>query len=175
MNEIVFVKNEGYVNEIIPHLYLGDIETSQNELLLNKLCIKHIINLTISDNKYKKWLGIQYIDIPIDDSKNVDISQYFDESRKWIDNAISRHENILVHCVCGVSRSVAIIISYLMKMINGMSLKDAFLHVKGIRTNQYTLPNIGFFKQLQMFEKNEKNEISMTLQDYMKMRQNVKC
>jgi len=82
-----------------------------------------------------------------------------EESRKF-------GENILVHCMCGVSRSVTIILSYL--IYTGKSLKDSLMFVKELRKNQYTQPNIGFFKQLLTFEKNKFDVNSITLNEYVR-------
>lgn len=163
MTSIIPLKKEGCVDEILPHLYLGDIETAQDESILQKLDIKHIINLSNTEN-YQKWPGITYLDINVDDSRNVDLSTFFPICNKLIDRERNNRENILVHCVSGVSRSVTIILSYLMH--KGMTLKGAFMYLNMIRKRQYTLPNIGFFKQLQKCEE----KVSMTMSQYMSMR-----
>jgi protein-tyrosine phosphatase len=62
----------------------------------------------------------------------------------------SNRGNLLVHCQMGKSRSVAIVIAYLMKYMN-MKLNDAFNYVKRIR--KIALPNLGFMKALGQFEK----------------------
>ena len=80
--------------------------------------------------------------------KTENIMQYFDKINTIIDE--NKHKKILVHCQNSVSRSVTIIIAYLMH--TGKSLKDAINYVKSKRS-QYTKPNIGFFKQLIAYEK----------------------
>lgn len=169
MNQIISLKRNGLVDEILPHLYLGDIETSQDKIVLEKLNIKYIINISNCES-YIKWEEIEYFDINIEDSKNVDISLYFDKCREIINNVRNKGENVLVHCYCGVSRSVAIILSYLINM--NMNLKDAFTHVKNIRTRQYTLPNLGFFKHLQNYEKKilNINNPTISVHEYLKIR-----
>ena len=44
----------------------------------------------------------------------------------------SKNGNLLVHCQMGKSRSVAIVIAYLMKYMD-MKLNDAYMYVKRIR------------------------------------------
>jgi protein-tyrosine phosphatase len=161
--EIISLKKEPCVDEILPNLYLGDIETSQDEGLLKKMSICHIINLS-NDPSYIKWDFIQYKDIPVDDCKHIDLSNYFDECSEMIHKCRERKQNILVHCVSGVSRSVSIILNYL--LCQGFTLKDAFLHVKKLRTRQYTRPNIGFFRQLLKQELKYKHESSMSFIEY---------
>jgi protein-tyrosine phosphatase len=170
--QLVQVKKEAYVSNILPNLYLGDIETSQDEPLLRSLNITHIINLS-NENDYKKWDGIVYEDIPIDDLKTSDISVYFDKCNEMISECRSKGQNILVHCFCGVSRSVSIILNYLISK-EGYSLKDAYNYLKQIRTNQYVLPNISFFKQLSKREMAVRNESTLSLSEYMKIRNEYK-
>ncbi len=165
--ELVQVNKKAYVTQILPHLYLGDIETSQDEVLLRSLNISQIINLS-NEPCYIKLDGIRYEDITIDDYKSTDISVYFDKCDEIISQSRKKGENILVHCVCGVSRSVSIILNYLMK--EGYSLKDAFTYLKRIRTNQYVLPNIGFFKQLCKREIDLHKENTMRMSDYLSIR-----
>ncbi|KAK3440882.1 hypothetical protein EUGRSUZ_B01140 [Eucalyptus grandis] len=57
---------------------------------------------------------------------------------------------VLVHCFVGKSRSVTIVVAYLMKK-HGMSLSQALEHVKSRRPQ--ASPNSGFMSQLQDYEK----------------------
>ncbi|XP_056174961.1 dual specificity protein phosphatase 1-like isoform X3 [Syzygium oleosum] len=57
---------------------------------------------------------------------------------------------VLVHCFVGKSRSVTIVVAYLMKK-HGMSLSQALEHVKSRR--RQASPNSGFISQLQEYEK----------------------
>jgi len=154
--EIIPLNNNGYITKIIENLYLGDIECSQNKLIIDSNNITSIINLSNSNNysnNYIKFDNIDYYDINIDDNRSVNISQYFDKCINIIDNSRNQNKNILVHCMNGVSRSVTIILAYLIK--NGHKLNEALIYLKNIRTNQYVRPNIGFFKQLIEFEINQ--------------------
>lgn len=63
--EMIHVKKNSYVTEILPHLYLGDIETSQDEV-----SITSIINLSNEIN-YVKWNNIKYTDIPLEDTSSI--------------------------------------------------------------------------------------------------------
>ncbi|KAK3440884.1 hypothetical protein EUGRSUZ_B01141 [Eucalyptus grandis] len=57
---------------------------------------------------------------------------------------------VLVHCFIGKSRSVTIVVAYLMKK-HGMSLSQALEHVKSQRPQ--ASPNSGFISQLEDYEK----------------------
>jgi protein-tyrosine phosphatase len=58
----------------------------------------------------------------------------------------------MVHCVGGISRSVAITLAYLMRTEN-MRLDDAYSFMKAKKAN--ISPNISFMGQLVEFEKAE--------------------
>jgi atypical dual specificity phosphatase len=86
---------------------------------------------------------------------------YFDDVVEWIKNAMDEDEsaNVVVHCVCGVSRSPSVVIAYLMAT-QGMSLSDSLSHVKGKR--EISSPNSGFIDQLADYEKKLKGHAAVT-------------
>ena len=55
-----------------------------------------------------------YLYIPGDDHEKYDLSVHFEKSIQFIRN-ILKETNILVHCMAGVSRSVTLVIAYLIK------------------------------------------------------------
>ena len=61
--------------------------------------------------------------IPGEDHENYDLSVHFDTAAKFIHQS-RQHTNILVHCMAGVSRSVTLVIAYMMKYL-GMSYREA--------------------------------------------------
>lgn len=63
----------------------------------------------------------------------------------FIDDAIKNNSNVLVHCRAGASRSVSMIIYYLMKK-NHISFSDALKIINNIR--KLANPNNSFQKQL---------------------------
>lgn len=69
--------------------------------------------------------------IPAEDHDRFDISVYFDQAADWIRERLEE-SNILVHCLAGVSRSVSLVLAYLMKHKN-MGFDDAFYMVKSKR------------------------------------------
>jgi len=87
--------------------------------------------------------------IPIKDHFAENILQYLDSAKKFID-AGRATGNVLVHCACGVSRSSAIVISYIMCSMH-MTFSKAFTFL--ISHHKNASPNGGFQKQLQEYEK----------------------
>jgi len=84
------------------------------------------------------------------DSPDTDLLMHFDECFSFIDEAISSGGNVLVHCFAGRSRSVTIVVAYLMKK-HRMSLESALSLVRSKRPQ--VAPNEGFISQLENFEK----------------------
>ena len=138
-------------------LYLGRLSQLHNGSMFEDLKITHIIN--ISNKQYGdhiqkkiKKLNIIVKEIKINDTREVDISEYFEETYNFIHKCIMNNGVILVHCLEGISRSASIVISYLMKK-NKISLDKALQFVKQKRP--VVDPNSGFVKQLQSFEDNQ--------------------
>jgi protein-tyrosine phosphatase len=135
--------------------FLGDIVAAENEELLKRNGIKVIICLSFTEEKYKRFEEFTYYDFAIDDNRDVDISSIFGKTNK----ILSENENVFVHCQNAVSRSVTVMLAYL--MYSGNDLRTSFHLLKN--RNTYTKPNIGFCKQLLLYEKElfGKNSISL--------------
>lgn len=118
---------------------------------LENLEIKFVVNATVElpdtplpDNRP------EYLRVPITDSRESNLIDYFDRVADTIEKTRQQDGNSLVHCVAGVSRSVSLVLAYLMKYAD-MTLKNAFQHVKSVRPQ--IRPNTGFFKQLIEYER----------------------
>ena len=95
--------------------------------------------------------------IDITDEETSNMLDEFDGACQFIDSALfplgvksKKHQgSILVHCAHGVSRSVSIIMAYLMKNYN-LSYKQAFYAIK--RKKDDIEPNAGFISQIELYE-----------------------
>ncbi|KAI2540644.1 DUSP22 isoform 14, partial [Pan troglodytes] len=58
--------------------------------------------------------GVKYLCIPAADSPSQNLTRHFKESIKFIHECRLRGESCLVHCLAGVSRSVTLVIAYIM-------------------------------------------------------------
>ena len=109
------------MSEILTNLYLGDINTAENNankdiIIIN--CAKEIEN-TIFDYK-----------INLSDGKNgADFNEEIEKIVKIIDNHMQNNKIVLVHCMVGASRSASVVIYYLMKYHN-FTFDNALRHVK---------------------------------------------
>ncbi len=82
--------------------------------------------------------------VPADDHDSFDISKYFNQSINFIHDCLQK-TNILVHCLAGVSRSVSLVLAYLIKHKN-MSYEVAYQTVKSKRK----IVKFNLFRSIQM-------------------------
>ncbi|XP_076330465.1 dual specificity protein phosphatase 6-like [Tachypleus tridentatus] len=138
--------------EIMPYLFLGNAENSRDLEVLEKHCIKYILNVTpdLPNVFEQKGLGFQYMHIPIHDHWSQNLGSFFRKAITFIDEARQRKQGVLVHCLAGVSRSVTITLAYLMQKMN-MPLNDAYDFVRQRKAN--ISPNFNFLGQLMDFER----------------------
>jgi hypothetical protein len=118
-NKIIILV-EPYINttyeadEIIKGLYIGGLTSACNYAALRNRKINNVV--TVIYGAYKPVpADIICKIIHAHDSPYFDLSDYFEEAIDFIDEKISQGEKVLVHCMCGVSRSTAIVIAYLIK------------------------------------------------------------
>ncbi|KAJ4834374.1 Dual specificity protein phosphatase 1 [Turnera subulata] len=139
-------------------LYLGSIGAANNKNLLKRMNVTHI--LTVASSLPPSYPNdFVYKVIAVADREETNLKQYFDECCNFIDEA-KRRGGVLVHCFVGRSRSVTIIVAYLMKT-HGMTLTQALAHVKSKRPQ--ASPNSGFISQLQQLENSLQGMSSLLL------------
>ncbi|XP_012320303.1 dual specificity protein phosphatase 22 isoform X4 [Aotus nancymaae] len=109
------------------------------------------------------WLeGVKYLCIPAADSPSQNLTRHFKESIKFIHECRLRGESCLVHCLAGVSRSVTLVIAYIMT-VTDFGWEDALHTVRAGRS--CANPNVGFQRQLQDFEKHEVHQYRQWLKE----------
>lgn len=135
---------------MLPTLYLCGACAIVRPETLEKLEVKFVVNATVElpDTPLPDERP-EYLRVPIKDSRESNLSEYFDEVADMIEKTRQIDGRSVVHCVAGVSRSASLVIAYLMKYAD-MSLKNAFQHVRSVRPQ--IRPNVGFFKQLIEYE-----------------------
>jgi len=167
-----------YYNEILPNLYLGSIEASQdfNFICLNNISI--IVNCSKDiDNKFsinllkpleeapeivQKWLldnsyFIKYYRISVDDSgRDVDIEQFYFYAKNIIQPIIDEYKkgkSILVHCLAGNQRSATFVTLFLMHY-KKLSLQESIKFILEKKPNVFFFGSkINFMNALLNFEK----------------------
>lgn len=132
---------------IIENLYLSPITVAKDEKFFQKNKVTHVLIAAKGLKQYQK--EVKYHQLNLVDNPGANIAKYFIEAIKFIDEAISLGQPILVHCMGGVSRSSSIVIAYVMFKL-GLTFEKAFEFVKG--KHERTNPNAGFASQLKLFE-----------------------
>ena len=136
-------------------IYVGPIQTTgreHHEELVSKN-VMAIVNCTTRENSFKNHDIIKphYCQVPINDIVSANILPYLPGATAFLHEQLTvRGHSVLVHCMAGVSRSVTVVLAYLIRYQN-MSLDDAFQHVK--QRHPESAPNTGFWVQLKVWER----------------------
>ncbi|XP_037820222.1 dual specificity protein phosphatase MPK-4 [Lucilia sericata] len=140
------------LDEIENGLYLGNLTAATNMETLRSFNITHILTLdSVPLPKHiteASFLTTKYIHIS--DMPKEDILHHLNTCVDFITSALSKGNNILVHCYFGVSRSSSAVIAYIMKQHN-MDYQAAYDYVKAKR--RFVQPNIGFIAQLKLWRR----------------------
>ncbi|CAO2838427.1 unnamed protein product [Amaranthus hypochondriacus] len=143
-----FVKNDNVPCEIEEGLFLGSLGAANNKDALKRQNVTHILIVAGSIPPFHPR-DFTYKVIEVADSEDIDLAQYFDECIDFIDEAKNSGDGVLVHCFAGRSRSVTIVLAYLIKK-RGMTLSQALEYVRSKRPQ--ASPNGGFIRQLENYE-----------------------
>jgi protein-tyrosine phosphatase/thiol-disulfide isomerase/thioredoxin len=149
------------LSQITPHLFLSNWPSSENVELLKHDGIRAILTAETRSrtrevlNDYAS-LGISYRQIYIDDSPTENISLYFNPTYDFIEDHISKGQNVLVNCHAGVSRSATLVLNWIIRtwykacppLDPYESVLNALIFLR--KKRPIVNPNLGFKKQLNM-------------------------
>ncbi|KAG7488349.1 hypothetical protein MATL_G00034020 [Megalops atlanticus] len=135
------------INKVLPDLYLGNIKDARDREQLARHNITHI--LSIHDSAAPQLPEMTYLCIPAADLPSQNLIQHFKDSIVFMHESRLKGEGCLVHCLAGVSRSVTLVVAYIMT-VTGLGWQDALAAVRVARP--CAGPNIGFLRQLEEFE-----------------------
>ncbi|KAK2491821.1 hypothetical protein MC885_014410 [Smutsia gigantea] len=135
-------------------------EDARDAEQLSKNKVTHI--LSVHDSARPMLEGVKYLCILAADSPSQNLTRHFKESIKFIHECRLRGEGCLVHCLAGVSRSVTLVIAYIMT-VTDFGWEDALHTVRAGRS--CANPNLGFQRQLQEFEKHEVHQYRQWLKE----------
>ena len=146
-NELVLFEKTPSFDLILDNIYVGNYAFALNKDLLIKNKINYILNCGNGlKNFYEKENIFKYLYLPLYDSENEKIIKYKDKIKNFIKEGSSLNNKILIHCGAGMSRSVSILLLYMITELNYL-YSDAYHLVKQKR--KCALPNMGFRKQLE--------------------------
>lgn len=148
--------NPYVISTVIPGLlylssgyYINQMASKDNLVdQVRNVPIRYILNVS-NDNDigipFPRGFTGRYMRIPVDDSPNENLEQYFESAIHFINEAKSNGHAVLVHCAMGISRSATIVLAYLM-YTERINLEAAFK--KLVRARPIVNPNHGFIMQL---------------------------
>lgn len=143
-------------------LYVGGI-VSLTENSLQKNNITHIVSVLKYDfkNFNINWNKYKHLQIEVDDVEDENLLGAFETTGAWIEEALKgngqsegeegekKRGAVLVHCAMGRSRSVTILIAYLLRQYPSLTPAIALAQIQ--QTRPFAEPNDGFMAQLQLY------------------------
>ncbi|KAG0645931.1 Tyrosine-phosphatase yvh1 [Hyphodiscus hymeniophilus] len=137
-------------------LYVGGIFTLRRKNILETTGITHIVSVLKYDFKdFEDWDKYEHLNIDVDDVDDENLLGEFERSGSWIENGLKEGRNgkkgaVLVHCAMGKSRSVTIMIAYLLRQNSEQSVASALELIRESRP--IAEPNDGFLAQLELYK-----------------------
>jgi len=143
-------KNQEKMDQILPGLYLGGLRATTDNRLMEQNQIQAIVSVLSTEISSSIVPSHMHLKIPLDDMPGAPLYQYFNDAIRFIHEHRMQNRNVFVHCLMGVSRSVTIVVAYLIT-ITDMSLDNAHEFVRARRF--FANPNFGFREQLKRYYK----------------------
>ena len=118
---------------IIDNIYIGnvydayDIESLKNQKVMNVLSA-----VTGFENIYDNQ--INHLCLQLIDNQEQNIIRYFEISNMFINKIIEKKQSLLIHCIAGRSRSVTLLIAYLIYKYK-YTVDDAISLIKKKKTH----------------------------------------
>ena len=128
--------------EVIPGLFLGDLDDANDIPKLKKRRIKAVLNLC--PERIDGWYsglperlrseGVAHLPLPAQDMRGFDMcTEVIPQGCKFIDNyLVEGGGGVLVNCWGGVNRSTTVLVAYLV-LQKGQSLQDAVTAATNVR------------------------------------------
>ncbi|KAL2083063.1 hypothetical protein ACEWY4_020836 [Coilia grayii] len=140
----------GHVNQVWPHLYIGNETAARDKSLLFNMGITHIVNAASgpphvnTGPRFYRDMRIDYYGVEADDSVDFIMTPFFYSTSRFIRAALNKGGRVFVHCLMGVSRSATLVLAFLM-ICEGLTLWEA---ARSVRQHRDICPNPGFLNQL---------------------------
>jgi protein-tyrosine phosphatase len=152
-----FAHFEKHCTRVAPSVFVAGEAVARNLQTLKTHKITHVINCNafVIPNLFEEHFT--YKSLWLQDSPSEDVTRVLYDCFDFIRNARRAGGNVLVHCSQGVSRSVSVVISFLM-WESGLSYEEVFKRVKAQRG--IANPNMGFTCQMLQWRKRVANEIA---------------
>ncbi|GAA6020266.1 hypothetical protein JCM11491_003871, partial [Sporobolomyces phaffii] len=136
------------MQQVIPGLWIGDYEASQDAALLRENRIECIVSAMRQE--YDAPGGVDLHRVLVDDTETTNIAEHFVPTAEFIQRALDHKHGVLVHCQAGVSRSTTLVAAFLMHS-RRLNVEQAIDHIRQVRPQ--VDPTQFFLLQLEMFER----------------------
>lgn len=142
------------IYRILGNIFLGDLEAFSDGTDLSH--VNHFLLVLDGPAPSYPALAEDHKQLEVLDEESANLLEHLPEAMEYIDKALfplgvkqKKHEgSVLVHCVAGVLRLVAVIVAYLMYHYK-LTYSQALYAVK--RRKENVEPNPGFKKQVELF------------------------
>jgi len=134
---------------IVDDLWLGSCGAAGYKDKLKRNGITHILTVANGfDPLHPK--DFKYKVIKIDDKVSEDLLEYFPECMDFIDDCMKEGGKVLVHCIAGKSRSVSVVLAWMMlrKSFELQAAIDLVMEKRKVVTRE----KINFLKQLEIYQ-----------------------
>jgi len=142
-------------HEVLPNVYVGDVYAAHNINELKKRNITHVVNAVLGIvppfPEQFKYLHVQLLDCP-----GENVMTHFENTSKFIEDALAGGGKVFIHCLQGVSRSATIAAAFAIYS-QQLSTQDAIKLLRKSRT--VVCPNHGFVMQLEWYERSRRNSL----------------
>lgn len=105
--------------------------------------------------EYETENAINHFSVAVVDHPNENILNFIPPCIEFIDKALSNSDAVLVHCASGISRSVSVVVAWMLHKNQVKTVKECLEIIASKRP--YVNPNIGFRVQLQALEECDGN------------------
>jgi len=143
-------------HEDLDWIYIGDAEDARDASRLRSFNIKYVLNCTMPRadggvmNYHEKDKNFSYLRLAMADNATEPLETRMEKAWDFLETARIREDgNVLIHCQQGVSRSVSMALSYIMKYYR-FTFDDAL--EMAVKCRKQACPNEGFEKQLRELE-----------------------
>jgi protein-tyrosine phosphatase len=141
------------MDEVLPGLYVGGLESVMDCNLMQR--IDAVISVLKPESRRELerigcLRGKAHLFIPIKDQASAPIESHFEEVYRFIERNLNSGRTVLVHCAAGRSRSVTLVVYYMLRKGIAHSVSAALNLIR--KQRPIARPNPGFKRKLRMAE-----------------------
>lgn len=148
-----------FPSRVRPNIFVSG-SSSAEEFILRDLRIEAVLNAGAHNVRLDAAFPDKghYLYLDFEDDASVVLAPYIARAVQFLQAAVKAGKRVLVHCHEGRSRSVSLVVAYLM-VTEHLSLDEALKVVQVARP--IAQPNFSFMRQLRQFEENPTSNFRM--------------